>query len=158
MWLPFSLFSRPHIQVRKYWIQIILPLPLRPSCNGPVSGLQDLSVPSDSMLLHGPMPPPPLKSWSTASGSRIKFTLLSLGLRTGNGPSLPVQAHCSSQALPLDLSLCLFPCSHSGSLALPQICFVISHIALFTLTSTPKQLLITVHSICLLSARSRLYI
>ena len=72
-------------------------------------------------------------------GPRIKWSLLSLALRTGDGYSSPAQAHASSQAL------CLFPSRRTGSLALPQIRLVISHMALFTQDSTHSQLFILVY-------------
>lgn len=109
---------------------------------------QPLSIPSDSRHQLSPAWPYPETLVSSFRGSRLKFRLFSLALRTPwNGPSPPVQPYPSSLAFLLDLSLCLFPSSHSGSLTLPQTCFILSHIALFTVNCTPNQLLTTVYQV-----------
>lgn len=126
--------------------------PLSQRCHSPVSGPQTPRLPT-------PVDPPSAAPctalshhhpWNLGQQSpRTQNKIQSLWACPQNSLewtlSSPVQAHSSSPALSLDPSLCPFPSSHSGALDLSQSCF--SHIAWFTLDSTPNLLPNTVYSL-----------
>lgn len=155
MWHPFSFCSRAHIQANKCWIQMILPLFLRPSHQGPAlqPGLSISPNPYLPLLIlciscsqNSPMPPPPLKPWWTDSRAqdRTDFSASPSEL-LGVDPSPPAQTHSSSLAPLPDPSVSPFPFCHSGSPNSAKRHLVLFHTALFTLDSTPNLLPTTVY-------------